>query len=1358
MTKQLWHPTVVVATSLVAAIVLLSATVVLGGAAATAPKPRCRHAVSSAAHAGDDGTTRRLRRDADGILRTPGDGCSADGLACSMCCNGTCCEDLAGTNGSVFADQHWIPVHFAFVSSSAASFNDAATHGRIENNLKTMNRVFGPSNLWFYSGGATHHSDPRMVAACDTNQCDPADPSSCDFLSYLMPRVKNDTSRSIPVVLCDGLPYLGEAQVPWTAVEDSPEHYVQLDASTLGADNPAYPGGLGYTLVHEMGHYFGLLHVFEPTCSYNGDWVNDTASARTAATEETLCDAVLDSCPGQPGNDPIDNYMNYAADECMTRFTAGQWTRMRQALRRYRPLLLQNTAAPTGACPTTSASLSDCTCGNGNAPAKRCQAESAAATTAAAVPSTVTTTAATTPTTAAATPSAALTQSQTLLGGTLTMRWAPWTAGSASLELELVSTAPDKYVGFGVASAAMAGHIVTCAVGAVDGAVQCSEWAAGSYSIGTRATTNAVQAVSGSRTAAQLTIRLTLSASALGIAAGGQRVIYAVGAYNAGTNAPSRHASSADRAGSTIDFGAQAAVTTDAALPATTTTTNAPAGNIPVSGAAKITTRRFSMLGGAFGLAWQVFAPAATPSSSSTADVIEFSIDTEVGADRYVAIGMAAEQMSGHIVVCAVGIAPTCRDFTGSGLALSPAATTSASVVAVATVSNGPNAAGSSGTARRLAQAAATTTTTTTAFTVRIRADALGVSAGRQRMITATGAYDFGSGWPSQHAPGDRAFTVVDINAGTASSDETVDGFLVAFIVTLCACALALLLAAGLNVANIVLGPTASLAASVAAVVIFVGLVGLVWGMRLEDHTANLKAWPEARAFGDAAVFCLWFVLYPVPKNNLVAKITGSSYERLLPYHMLVAVVLFLVATAHFVIMAIKLDASGLSIFAASDDAGDHPPLFGFLTWLSLTIIVVPSVVLRRRWYWVLKLAHLAAPLVILFGVLHYNPLLFALIPPLLAYVVDVVLRFRSSAMAKPQLVHVKHNAPGGFTELEIKLAPGAVPAGAPGAFVHLGLSTIGSRLHPHPFSVAWFDAQAHTATLICKDMGAGTWTGDLALAARNDPAALLARTDVQWTGPYGSLQVPLGSTPVVVLVAGGIGVTPILNILRVIRRDSVAARRGGATAITNVLVLWSLRSTELLDATKDKWESVWGGGDDDGHDQNAFDAADELLGPGPLRRHPETEEDSNGGGGGGGGDSPAATSLLTFGRDPSMAASPLLVMPSAAAPAASASKPPQTGAAAASSLLGPAVQGTLFGSKLNGVSARQARPFQEVQPRRVTIGDDVPAMLAAIGRRDAAITLYCCGPSELMDAAATFARSRSGDRTTLLHTETFEL
>jgi Pregnancy-associated plasma protein-A/Secretion system C-terminal sorting domain len=98
------------------------------------------------------------------------------------------------------------------------------------------------------------------------------------------------------------------------------------------------------TLVHEVGHYFNLLHIFgsDRTCN-DDDEVSDTPRQAWLNSACPSFPAPV-SCSGN-GGDMYMNYMDYPHDECVLMFTRGQKARMWASIDGFRVGLLLRGAA-----------------------------------------------------------------------------------------------------------------------------------------------------------------------------------------------------------------------------------------------------------------------------------------------------------------------------------------------------------------------------------------------------------------------------------------------------------------------------------------------------------------------------------------------------------------------------------------------------------------------------------------------------------------------------------------------------------------------------------------------------------------------------------------------------------------------------------------------------------------------------------------------------------------------------------------------------------------------------------------------------------------------------------------------------
>jgi len=125
---------------------------------------------------------------------------------------------------------------------------------------------------------------------------------------------------------------LGTASIPSAYYRAPKSDGVMVRHGTV-TGGPREHYNLGRTLTHEVGHWLGLFHTFEGGCDDGvGDNIADTPPQ---ASGSEGCPVGRDSCPGD-GPDLINNFMDYSYDACMTSFTKGQITRMREAAKAFR--------------------------------------------------------------------------------------------------------------------------------------------------------------------------------------------------------------------------------------------------------------------------------------------------------------------------------------------------------------------------------------------------------------------------------------------------------------------------------------------------------------------------------------------------------------------------------------------------------------------------------------------------------------------------------------------------------------------------------------------------------------------------------------------------------------------------------------------------------------------------------------------------------------------------------------------------------------------------------------------------------------------------------------------------------------
>lgn len=216
-----------------------------------------------------------------------------------------------------------IPVHMHVITSSKGQ--GALSDSIISAQMDVLNAAYAPGNWKFVlsSKDVTANDDWYTVS-----------PGS---------RAEKDMKETLRVGGADELNLysanIGGGLLGWATFPKDYKSAPEMDGVVILYTS--FPGGSatnydeGDTVTHEAGHWMGLYHTFQGGCREigGGDGVDDTPAEAEA---NYGCPSVVDSCPSDPGNDPVHNFMDYVYDACMYEFTSGQFARIVDEFSAYR--------------------------------------------------------------------------------------------------------------------------------------------------------------------------------------------------------------------------------------------------------------------------------------------------------------------------------------------------------------------------------------------------------------------------------------------------------------------------------------------------------------------------------------------------------------------------------------------------------------------------------------------------------------------------------------------------------------------------------------------------------------------------------------------------------------------------------------------------------------------------------------------------------------------------------------------------------------------------------------------------------------------------------------------------------------
>ncbi len=235
-----------------------------------------------------------------------------------------------------------IPVAFHVVRSNSGAWD--VTDTQINNQVAVLNAAYSNTNFQF-----------QLVSIDRTNNSNWSQHTNGSAQETQMKQaLAISPETTLNFYTCNlGGGLLGYATFPWMYAEDSFMHGVVCLYSSLPGGSAA-PYNLGDTGTHEVGHWVGLYHTFQGGCNGNGDFVDDTPAEASPAYG---CPVGRNTC-SSPGNDPIENFMDYTDDDCMNHFTQGQSDRADVMMATYRPSMFGGGCSPTASADFSASTTS----------------------------------------------------------------------------------------------------------------------------------------------------------------------------------------------------------------------------------------------------------------------------------------------------------------------------------------------------------------------------------------------------------------------------------------------------------------------------------------------------------------------------------------------------------------------------------------------------------------------------------------------------------------------------------------------------------------------------------------------------------------------------------------------------------------------------------------------------------------------------------------------------------------------------------------------------------------------------------------------------------------------------------------
>lgn len=309
-----------------------------------------------------------------------------------------------------------------------------------------------------------------------------------------------------------------------------------------------------------------------------------------------------------------------------------------------------------------------------------------------------------------------------------------------------------------------------------------------------------------------------------------------------------------------------------------------------------------------------------------------------------------------------------------------------------------------------------------------------------------------------------------------------------------------------------------------------------------------------------------WIAILPTAKTSLFTYLTNVPFDRATRYHKVVVAGAMICAFIHLVYNRLQ----NYDIFFSDVLSDDIRPQSGFIAFvIASTMVVFASFPVRQYSYELFMMFHHLYIPVIYFIARHDDTSLPGFIPGILLHGIDAVIKVYSRITIKEASASAKE----GITHISVPIDQIFDSFWSLGGYCYIHAPSV-SVFQWHPFSVSKFDRDNRSICFDIKAQGDGSFTRDLYnyVSQTKTKDQKLDRFNVAVYGPYGNLTIDVYNYSHICLIAGGVGITPMLPILDDIVRTRFEQK---ANMLAKVSLVWAVRSMEMYEVFSERLISL---------------------------------------------------------------------------------------------------------------------------------------------------------------------------------------